>query len=101
MNGDGDIVYDLQARNYNILADTHRQLDIILVLLHLPPQKGNWITHNVNNLILRKCAYWISLKGQAQTTNANSKRIIIPHDNIFSPNALHEIMVKISKEEDL
>ena len=101
VNADGDIVYDLQARNYNILADTHRQLDIILVLLDLPPQKGNWITHNVNNLILRKCAYWISLKGQAQTTNANSKRIIIPHDNIFSPNALHEIMVKISKEEDL
>lgn len=101
VNKNGDIVYDLQARNYNILVDTHRQLDIILVLLHLPPLKKDWITHNVHNLILRKCAYWISLKGQTQTTNETSKRIIIPHNNIFSPKALHSIMVKISKEENL
>lgn len=100
-NEDGDIVYDLKARNYNFLVDSNRQLDIILILLYLPSDKRNWISHSIDELIVRKCAYWISLKGLEKTNNNNTKRIIIPKENVFSPDALHQIMVKVSKEEAL
>lgn len=101
INENGDLVYDLKARNYNILVNTHRQLDIILVLLWLPEEKDQWLIHSVDNLLIKKCAYWVSLKGEEETNNTGTKRIVIPRLNVFSPTTLHEIMIKISKEEDL
>ena len=100
-NEDGNIVYDIKSRNYNFLVDSNRQLDIILILLYLPSDKQNWISHSIDELIVRKCAYWISLKGLEKTNNNGTKRIIIPKENVFSPDALHQIMVKLSKEEAL
>lgn len=100
-NEDGNIVYDLKARNYNFLVDSNRQLDIILILLYLPSDKQDWISHSIDELIVRKCAYWVSLKGLDKTNNNGTKRITIPKDNVFSPDALHQIMVKVSKEEAL
>ena len=100
-NENGDIVYDLKARNYNFLVDCNRQLDIILILLYLPSDKRDWISYSIEELIFRKCAYWVSLKGREKTDNNGTKRIIIPKNNVFSPEALHQIMVKISKEEAL
>lgn len=60
-----------------------------------------WIEHNANYLKLTKCAYWACLEGDEPTENKTSKRIIIPGGNVLSPDALKEIMVKISKQQEL
>jgi len=35
----------------------------ILAVLFLPPKVEDWLTHSHEQLVLRKCAYWVSLRG--------------------------------------
>ncbi len=35
----------------------------ILAVLFLPPKVEDWLTHSNEQLVLRKCAYWVSLRG--------------------------------------
>lgn len=64
-------------------------------------QENLWLEQNTDGLIITKCAYWVSLKGQEPTDNRASIRIVIPGDNVLTPEALNEIMVKISKQQEL
>lgn len=95
----GDILYDLSARNYNYLVNPNRFTPYILVLLVMHKEKRLWLEHNLDWLKITKCAYWVCLKGQKPTENKSSQRIVIPSTNILSPSSLQDIMVKISKQE--
>ena len=97
----GDVQYDIPARNYNYLVDTHRFTPYILVLLVMHRDEELWLEQNIDGLKITKCAYWISLKGQEPTENKNSIRIVIPGANVLTPNALKKIMVTISKQQEL
>lgn len=71
------------------------------MLLVLPECEAEWTALTENALILRRCAYWISLKGEASTENMNSVRIRIPRTNIFSVEALSGLMRQARIGEDL
>jgi hypothetical protein len=45
---------------------------------------------------MQKCAHWYQLDG-ALTQNANSKRIRIPLANVFTPEALSNILSDIKQ----
>lgn len=49
----------------------------------------------------RYCGYWVSLKGQPETDNTTSKTIHIPRQQVFSVDALREIMRRIAARQDL
>lgn len=97
----GDVQYDIPVRNYNYLVDAHRLTPYILILLVMNRQENLWLEQNTDGLIITKCAYWVSLKGQEPTDNRASIRIVIPGGNVLTPEALNEIMVKISKQQEL
>lgn len=97
----GDVQYDIPARNYNYLVRTDRTIPYILILLVMYQDENLWIEHNANYLKLTKCAYWACLEGDEPTENRTSKRIVILGRNVLSPDALKEIMVKISKQQEL
>lgn len=50
---------------------THR----ILVVLFLPRDSWEWIVHDVEALTMRKCAYWVSLRGAPDPTNTFGETI--------------------------
>jgi hypothetical protein len=95
---DGLICFPLNIKNYNDLRGKTVSPRILIVLI-LPskteeedlPEK--WIDQSAERLILRKCAYWISLRDMPESKNTTSENIKIPIDeyHIFSPKALKDL----------
>lgn len=100
VNADGSISFNLPIKNYNDLR-ANCLVPKILVVLFLPNDDNLWLTHSVNQLIIKECAHWLSLKGFTGSSNAGHQTVRIPNTNIFSPETIYELLNKISKEEEL
>ena len=92
---DGHIIYDLESRNYNILARVDVGTPAILVLLCLPKSDSEWLSITEDCLTLRRCAYWISLRGRTISANTRTVRVEIPCDQVFSPAGLQAMMERV------
>jgi len=96
VDGANSIKYDLEAKSYNDLVErqTNGTLPLVLILFILPNDQNTWVDIDVNELRLRKHAYWfVPPEGSVQTTNEYRVRIEIPKTNIIgldSFNTLHE-----------
>jgi hypothetical protein len=96
---EAEVIYDLEVRAYNLLRqDIFPGRPRILVLLVLPEDESQWVSQSEDDLILRRCAYWICLRGAAPTTNQKTIRIAIPRSNLFSAEAVQRLMDEASKE---
>jgi hypothetical protein len=95
------VIHDLKADAYDLLRRATRNSPAILVLLVLPVNRADWIDYSEDRLELRKCAYWLSLRGFAARSNTSTVRIEIPRVNQFTPAALERIMEAIRRREDL
>lgn len=91
----GHVVYDLESKNYNDLVEQSSTLPKILILLALPSDKDEWLKVTPDQLVMKKCAWWCSFEGQKPTKNSTTKRITIPDCQIFSPDALIDLMKKV------
>jgi hypothetical protein len=79
-----EVAYDLEVRAYNWLRQDAVTQARLLVLLVLPEDESQWLSQSVEDLILRRCAYWTSLRGAAPTPNQATIRINIPRTNVLS-----------------
>jgi Domain of unknown function (DUF4365) len=95
------IKYDLEVKAYDDLRDTEVGTPRILVVLCLPPPEGLWMAMTDAELVLRRCAYWLSLRGWDATTNQDTVRVPIPRANRFWVEGLQGIMRQIRAGEDL
>lgn len=93
---EGDyLVYDLESKNYNDLVIETTMLPNILILFVLPQDEDTWVSVDRDKLTIRQCAWWCSLEGLPSTENKTAKRIRIPIGQIFSPDALVDLMNKV------
>ena len=92
------IHFSLPRKNYNDLR-AKSATPRLLVVLWLPELKDEWVTHSSDELILKKCAYYLNLFGFPESENEKSVTVKIPLDNVFSPDILYDLMLKTSKEE--
>lgn len=67
----------------------------------VPDQVNDWLNQSEAELCLKRCAYWISLVGQAPTQNQETITVYIPKDNIFTANVLKTIMQRLITGERL
>ncbi|WP_083571704.1 DUF4365 domain-containing protein [Chitinophaga sancti] len=51
--------------------------------------------------MLKKCAYWVSLRGAPESENEGGQTIYIPQNQIFNSNSLREILATRSRNESL
>lgn len=85
------ITYFCPKRNYDLLSiDT--QTPRLLLVMKLPKDRENWINISNEHLIIRHCAYWMSLRGHPETENATGKTIYIPKTNRFHIQSLQALM---------
>ncbi|MDD3469838.1 MAG: DUF4365 domain-containing protein [Thermoguttaceae bacterium] len=92
---DGDCIkYDLDVKNYNDLRDVNVGEPRILVLLILHENESEWLHLSEEEMIMKRCLYWVSLRGWDPTDNKNTIRINIPRSNLFTEEALMELMEK-------
>lgn len=83
--------YPIKSKNYNDLrVDT--QTPRLLVVLDLPAEREQWLQVTTAELIIRRAAYWRSLRGEPETSNSSSVTIFIPKANIFDVEALTRLM---------
>jgi len=88
-----DIRYDLEVRAYELL----RRLTVIpsyLVLFVLPPE-ADWLEQTEKGLLILGCAYWLSLRGEPTTTNEEKIRVFVPRANVFSSDAIQQMMDRL------
>ena len=57
--------------------------------------------HQPDQLILKHCAYYLNLKDASIIDGVEKPTVYVPSENILTPSALHELMLKASKFEKL
>ena len=93
--------YPLGIKNYNELRDTTCNPLKLLVLLILPADHQQWLEVSEDQLMARRCAYWLGLHGAPASTNETNQTVYIPTANILSPDSLRTIAETFSKQEQL
>ncbi len=83
--------FPLKRRNYDLLRG-ETQTPRLLVVLDLPREKSKWMSITENELVLRRRAFWVNLKGQPESTNRTSVTISISEDNLFTVESLKDLM---------
>jgi hypothetical protein len=86
---------------YDRLRNSGANPPRILVVLFLPCDAVDWITQTEDQLAMKKCAYWVSLRGAAESENRTGVTVYLPTRQIFSPNELLDLMTRISRQEEL
>jgi hypothetical protein len=87
----GQFRYALKRRNYDLLRE-ETMVPRILVLLALPVSEADWLSVNSDELILRRCAFWVSLAQSAETQNSDSVTISIHNENRLDVDSLKALM---------
>jgi len=97
---DDSFSFRLKMKNYDDLRVESTHLPRLLVVLTLPEDAGQWLKHTEDALILRRCAYWHNLKG-APASNGKTQTVRISRYNLFSPEALRFLMIRVSQQKEI
>ena len=89
------IRYPLKLKNYNELRKSKTLVPKILVIILLPDNPQEWVNQSEEELCLRRCGYWLSLKGQPETQNVESVTVYLPRQQLFTAEKLRNIMEQI------
>jgi hypothetical protein len=81
---------------YNDLRADTVSTPRILVVLFLPADKKDWLSCTVDALTLRKCAYWVSLRGAEISENNTAQTIYLPKIQKFDTTGLSSLMSQLS-----
>lgn len=83
--------YDLECKAQRALSMNSRT-PRILILLVLDRDDSKWLTANEKAQVLRRCAWWTSLRGQTPVQGDGRIRIQIPRVQRFDVVALQAMM---------
>lgn len=88
---EGYFHFPLKRRNYDLLR-LPTQTPRLLVVLDLPRDEQRWMTVTADELILRRSAYWLNLKGCEESDNQSSVTVRIPTGNLFTVESVRALM---------
>jgi Domain of unknown function (DUF4365) len=86
------IRYSLKRKNYDHLILTDVLAPRILVVVIVPQEIEEWIALSEEQLVLRRCGYWVSLAGQPQSDNETSVTVSVPRASVLTTDALQGLM---------
>lgn len=86
-----DFGFSLKRRNYDLLR-VQTMVPRILVVLHLPTNKNDWLTVTPEHLMLRRCASWASLSGFPERENQYGVTVKIRVEDRFDVEGLKALM---------
>lgn len=93
---DNCVRYPLPVKNYNDLR-VNSQVPRILVVVLLPENIADWLYQSEDEMTMRYCAYWVSLRGMPKTGNIKTVTVELPRTNIFAVKELQAMMKRISQ----
>ncbi len=97
----GYLSYNLKGvSRYNDLRSDAVSTPRILVVLFLPgTSECTWVTHTNDALSLHKCAYWVSLRGAAESANKSGQTVYLPQSQRFDVESLRNLFAMISRRD--
>lgn len=98
---DDKIIYTLEAKNFNDLVCDDVGTPRILILFYLPQEEAEWVKVTEENLIMKNCAWWCSLRGQEPTDNTSSVTIHIPRNQVLTVEELTRLMSLVKEGQSL
>jgi hypothetical protein len=91
---DEELVYDLEAKSHRDLTEPAGTARILIVLA-LPRDPDDWLRISPDALTMKRCAWWISLRGQPTTANKETQRIRISRASTLDVRSLTEMMRRV------
>jgi hypothetical protein len=96
---DGFLRFPLKKKNYDELRGEDILVPRILVVVTVPGGVPDWLLQSEEELALRHCGYWLSLREAPERGTGSSVTVQIPRENILSVEALARIMERIADGE--
>jgi hypothetical protein len=93
--------FRLKRKNYDELRAPKPMVPRILVVFIMPKDPASWLGLSESELMLRGCVYWCSLLGLPESRNEKYQEVRIERKNVFHGEALHTLMLKASREEEI
>lgn len=93
------ISFPLKLKNYNDLRLKRESLLIpkILLVVFVPGNAVDcWLDQSEETLTMKRCGYWLSLRGMDDVDNSSTVTVHLPRPNLFTVDALSSIMRGIS-----
>ena len=87
--------FDLEVKNYDELRADNWQVHRILVVVVVPEDTASWVTATEQELALRHCGYWLSLRGEAATTNIATRRVFLSRSACFHVQQVQAMMDRV------
>jgi hypothetical protein len=93
------IHYALPVHNYTRLIHENPLIPQFLIVVFVPKELSEWVQATEEKTVLQRSAYWMSLKGMANTSNAANVTVHVPRENLLTPLSLQGIMQRIADKE--
>ncbi|MCY7381358.1 MAG: DUF4365 domain-containing protein [Microcoleus sp. CAN_BIN18] len=94
---DGQFIrYPVRIKNYRDLI-INSQVPRLLVVVLVPENLENWLQQSEDEMCMRYCAYWVSLRGQPERLNTANVTVELSRSNQFTVEALKSIMQRLSQ----
>lgn len=94
------IAYPLKLKNYDELRPTNVLVPRILIVVLVPDDVADWLNHSEPELAMRRCGYWMSLRGEPATTNSTNVTVHVPRAHQFTVAGLQNMMQRISNQQN-
>jgi hypothetical protein len=89
---DGFVSYALKLKNYDDLRAENVLVPRVLVVVLVPGDIESWLEQSEERLSMKRCGYWLSLRGMEEMENTSSVTVRLPRSNLFTVDALGSIM---------
>ncbi|MBE9120363.1 DUF4365 domain-containing protein [Tychonema sp. LEGE 07199] len=94
---DGQFIrYPVRIKNYRDLI-VNSQVPRLLVVVLVPENLENWLQQSEDEMCIRYCAYWVSLRGLPERLNTANVTVELPRSNQFTVEALKSIVQRLSQ----
>lgn len=94
------LAFQLEPGHYDTLRRAEVAAPHYLVVLWLPEAEEDWWAHSVEQLLIRKCAYYVLMTGMP-ARDAEAPTVRVPLDQPFGPDALLRLMDAARRLEHL
>ena len=92
--------YFIKGRErYERLCEVCEAVPPILVVFFLPDDEAQWMEHSPESLLLRRCAYWVSLREAPTSTNKTGETVYLPKAQRLTPESLWKLAARIAVKD--
>ena len=92
--------YPLTMKNYDDLRK-RSSVPRLLVVVTLPPDPKDFLTLDDDQLLLRRCGYWLNLADAPDSDNTTKQTVHMQRAQRFDPDSLERLMRCTARQERL